>query len=77
MPHHNIYHWTYNRHQALLLPPSRHMQNLPQWCKNKEITTPTQQEMKTMERRPKEYKATKFSAQNQMTTLQPDFDHTR
>ena len=47
------------------------------WCKDKENPTSTQQEMKTMKRRPKEYKAIKYSAQNQMTSLQPDFDHTQ
>ena len=47
------------------------------WKKTQEITTPKQQEMKTMERRPKKYKTIKYSAQNQQTTLQPDFDHTQ
>ena len=46
------------------------------WKKTQEITTPKQQEMKTMERRPKNYKTIKYSEQNQHTTSQPDFDHT-
>ena len=47
------------------------------WKKTQEITTPKQQEMKTMERRPKKYKAIKYSAQKQLKTVQPDFDHTQ
>ena len=47
------------------------------WKKTQEIATPKQQEMKTMKRHPKKYKTIKYSAQNQQTTLQPDFDHTQ
>ena len=38
---------------------------------------PKQQEMKTMKRQPKQYKTIRYSAQNQQTTLQPDFDTTQ
>jgi len=46
------------------------------WCKVTEDPTPPQQEMKTMKTHPKQYKAIKYNAQPQMTSLQPDFDHT-
>ena len=59
------------------------------WKKTREISNknqqemktmkrhPKQQEMKTMKKQPKQYQTIKYSAQNQQTTLQPDFDHTQ
>ena len=38
---------------------------------------PKQQEMKTMKRQPKQYKTIRYSAQNQQTSLKPDFDTTQ
>ena len=40
-------------------------------------TQPKQTEMKTMKRQPKQYKNIRYSARNQQTTLQPDFDTTQ
>ena len=40
-------------------------------------TQSKQTEMKTMKRQPKQYKAIRYSARNQQTTLQPDFDTTQ
>merc|ERR1711954_301186 len=59
------------------------------WKRSQEISNPKQQEMKTMKKQPKkqemktmkkqpkQYKTIKYSAQNQQTTSQPDFDHTQ
>merc|ERR1711954_334931 len=59
------------------------------WKKPHKISNPKQQEMKTMrtqskqtemktmKRQPKQYKNIKYSACNQQTTLQPDFDTTQ
>merc|ERR1712081_41712 len=58
------------------------------WKQTQQISNPKQQEksrkkkkkkseMKTMKRPPKHYKDIKYSARNQQTTLQPDFDTTQ
>ena len=59
------------------------------WKKPQQISNPKQQEMKTMrtqskqtemktmKRQPKQYKNIRYSARNQQTTLQPDFDTTQ
>ena len=63
--------------QNLLLPTHGHTKTLLQLEENSRNHHPKQQEMKTMKRHPKKYKTIKYSAQNQQTTLQPDFDHTQ